>query len=132
MDVPTTAAHRLVELDEAECWGLLAGAEVGRLVWNGPDGPTALTVNHRLDGHDVLLRSTPYGSIGREVDDSPVAFQVDHVDVQQHAGWSVLLRGRAAFDYDAAAVAVDAWPEGRRTLLVRISPTSVSGRRLLA
>jgi hypothetical protein len=131
MTVPTPATHRLVELSEAECWDLLTGAVTGRLVWNGPDGPTAMTVNHQLDGHDVLLRSTPYGSIGREVDDSSVAFQADQVDPVEHAGWSVLLRGRAEFDYDASAVPVEVWPEGRRSLLVRIRPTSISGRRLL-
>ncbi len=65
-----------------------------------------------------------------------MAFEVDEFDDYTQSGWSVLVRGVASF-VAADELARDEglrpfpWADGVRTLIVRITPVSVSGRRLL-
>lgn len=132
----TAGVHRarIHELDAEECWRLLESAPIGRLVWRGGDGLSVATLNFTVDRHSILFRTVAYGSIARECDDSPVAFQADHADEATRTGWSVLVRGHAHVEYgDTVPIdTVDAWPEGSRLLAVRVVPGRVSGRRLTA
>ena len=63
-----------------------------------------------------------------------VAFEVDHIDVESNSGWSVVVHGRAEdvtrFDGPGFRVrAGDPWT-GPKDALLRITPTSVTGRRV--
>jgi nitroimidazol reductase NimA-like FMN-containing flavoprotein (pyridoxamine 5'-phosphate oxidase superfamily) len=124
--------HRLVELAADECWELAASRPVGRLAWAGPSGPTVIPVNFVVDGRTVRVRTTAYSAAARECDDSPVAFEVDTFDIDEHTGWSVLLRGRAHLEYgeQAREHAPEPWVTGPRTLVLWVDVTEVSGRRL--
>lgn len=125
------ASRRLVELDEQECWRLLAGPEIGRLAWVSSGGPVVVPVNFRLAGRLIVVRVSPYSRQAREIEDAEVAFEVDDVVVDRQTGWSVLVQGRAVFDYRReAGVDVEPWPEGQRPLQVVITPHSITGRRL--
>lgn len=125
------AGRRLTELDEEECWRLLAGPEIGRLAWVSTGRPVVVPVNFRLAEHLIVVRVSPYSRQAREIEDAEVAFEVDDVVADAHTGWSVLVQGRAAFDYRrVAGAAFEPWPEGQRPLQVVITPTSVSGRRV--
>lgn len=123
----------LAELTTDECWRLAASQPVGRLAWTSPHGPTVLPVNFAVDGEDVLIRTKAYSEVGRECDDTMVAFQVDSFDQDAHTGWSVLLRGRAHFEYDGPKTDSDPdpWVSGPRSLRLRIGISEVTGRRLL-
>lgn len=130
MDV-THPEPRLAELTEQECWELVDSTPIGRLVWSGTEGPIAVPVNFAVEGVDLVLRTTAYGLIARECEDSEVAMLVDVIDRYSRTGWSVLMRGFASFVYGATLTdAPDVWPEGRRSLQVRIAVTKVTGRRL--
>jgi uncharacterized protein len=125
------AGRRLRELDEEECWRLLAGAEIGRLAWVSAGQPVVVPVNFRLAGRLIVVRVSPYSRQAREVEDAAVAFEVDDVVVDRQTGWSVLVQGRAVFDYRRQVGAVvEPWPEGQRPLQVVITPRSVTGRRV--
>jgi nitroimidazol reductase NimA-like FMN-containing flavoprotein (pyridoxamine 5'-phosphate oxidase superfamily) len=126
-----TTSH-VVELTADECWELAASRPVGRLAWQSHDGPTVVPVNFVVDGHRVRIRTAAYSAMARECDDSPVAFEVDDVDEQARAGWSVLFRGRAHAQFHGweDGVEPDAWPDGSRGLRVEIDVREVSGRRL--
>lgn len=127
---------RVHELDQQECLELLANHPVGRIVFEDEHGPLALPVNYTLDGADVLLATSAYGSIARSVEGKRVAFEVDDVDTANEAGWSVLVRGRAT-QAEYLDLPIDPanrpypWAEGARAYIVRIEPTSVTGRRLI-
>jgi hypothetical protein len=126
----------LLELPEDECLRLLATRRVGRLVFVDEEGPVALPVNYVSQEGAILLRTSPHGSIGLHVRDRIVGFEVDDLDEASRTGWSVVLRGTASFvDTEDLPVGPGArpqpWPDGVRSLHVRISRTSVSGRRLL-
>lgn len=125
------AGRRLSELDEEECWRLLAGTEIGRLAWVSAGRPVVVPVNFRLAGRLIVVRVSPYSRQAREVEDAEVAFEVDDVVVDRQTGWSVLVQGRAVFDYRReAGVAFEPWPAGQRPLQVVITPRSVTGRRV--
>jgi nitroimidazol reductase NimA-like FMN-containing flavoprotein (pyridoxamine 5'-phosphate oxidase superfamily) len=124
-----------VELGTDECWTLLATSTVGRLAWSGPEGPTVLPVNFTVVGESIVFRTSPYAAAAREVDDLPVAFEVDDLDPGTRSGWSVLVRGTARLVYDDTLApgrsTPDVWAEGGRALHVVIAARQLTGRRLL-
>lgn len=133
----------LQELTEDECRELLATRAVGRIAWTAPDGPVLVPLNHVVDGEDVLVRTSPVTELGRAAQAArgglPVAYEVDDHDGFHQSGWSVLLRGTAEVEPRAALPVVGAtaaeepqpWAEGTRTLLLRLRPRTLTGRRLL-
>ena len=119
------------ELSEATCRRLLGENAIGRLVWHGQDGPSAQPVNYAVDGDDILVRLSPYSLAARECVGSVVAFEVDHVDPRTRRGWSVLARGLAQREpLPSSRTQVDVWPAGRRSLVLRIEVTRLTGRDL--
>ena len=124
-------------LSEAECMQLLAGSNFGRFAYNDNDGPVVIPVNYTVTSGTLLIATSPYSELAQHAHSvSAAAFQVDTIDVEQHTGWSVLVRGRTeAADYDDLPSAHTArpapWAAGTRTLYIRIVPRSVTGRRLL-
>jgi nitroimidazol reductase NimA-like FMN-containing flavoprotein (pyridoxamine 5'-phosphate oxidase superfamily) len=123
-------------LSEEECWALLAGHSLGRLGFTAHSGlPVILPVNYALDGRDVLVRSGPGPKLGAAERGDTVAFEVDQVDLESRSGWSVVLTGRAhvvspASQAERRALALEPWPAGPRSALLRIRVQHVSGRRL--
>ncbi|MCA1981872.1 pyridoxamine 5'-phosphate oxidase family protein [Nocardioides nematodiphilus] len=122
----------MVDMSEDECWRLLQSCDVGRLAWVSAGRPVVVPVNFRVVNRQIVIRISPYSLQGREIEDSRIAFEADQIDSHQRTGWSVLLRGHAAFDYRRdTGVGPEPWPEGHRPLHVLLSPSSVTGRRLL-
>ncbi|ANH39228.1 Pyridoxamine 5'-phosphate oxidase [Nocardioides dokdonensis FR1436] len=119
----------LIELDEATCWRLLASRPVGRLAWCQAAGPVLVPVNHTVEDRTVVVRTAPWASMVAQVDDSPVAYQVDDFDQVTREGWSVLVRGTAEVGYDASG-GPEPWPAGSHAATVRIRPVEVTGRRV--
>jgi uncharacterized protein len=127
---------RLTEMSAAECQDLMGSTSVGRVAFVDEDGPIVLPVNYVLDGDTVLFRTSPHNTVARHVDSSLVAFEVDEFDDFTQSGWSVLVRGMASF-VGPEDLSRDErlrpfpWADGVRTLLIRITPVAVSGRRIL-
>lgn len=126
----------LVDVSVDECWELLATMQFARLAWNSGSGPILLPVNFMVHGREIWMRTTAYSTIAEQVDESPIAVEVDDVDRETHVGWSVLLRGRAEVIYHEEQVpegvdALHTWPSGARPLWVRLRPDIVTGRRLV-
>jgi nitroimidazol reductase NimA-like FMN-containing flavoprotein (pyridoxamine 5'-phosphate oxidase superfamily) len=130
------------ELDEAECWGLIGRAEVGRIGFTGRYGPVVLPVNYRVHDGSLVFRTGEHSPMEEDLHtgitdaDYKVAFEIDDIDAAGHAGWSVLVQGAAHLVRDEEeqaelrSIGVDPWPGGVRESFVRISPTRVSGRRI--
>jgi nitroimidazol reductase NimA-like FMN-containing flavoprotein (pyridoxamine 5'-phosphate oxidase superfamily) len=125
----------LRELSTAECLELLAAHQVGRVAYCDELGPVVLPVNYALDQGTVLIQISPHSTLARHLRAGPASFQVDEFDEYTQSGWSVLVRGDAAYvDQDDLPKDDDrphAWAEGHRTLHVRITPHEIAGRRLL-
>ena len=124
----------LREIDKAECLELLAAHTVGRVAYCDDLGPVVLPVNYALDHDTVLIQISPHSTLATHLRSARASFEIDDFDDYNQSGWSVLVRGNAAYVETADLPDDDrpvAWAEGQRTLHVRITPHDISGRRLL-
>lgn len=137
--MPIVDARSGVEvIDRKRCLELLAGEELGRIGILDGRHPLVLPVNYALDGEAVVVRSGP-GSKLAASHGGPACFEVDHHDRETRAGWSVVVRGRleevTPLDgevYERVRHLAAPWlPEGR-THVLRLHPTSITGRRVPA
>lgn len=124
-------------LPRPECIRLLGAVQTGRVAYNHPDGPVVVPVNHVMHGADILFRTSPDTALGQHLVAGPVSFQVDDVDAFNQSGWSVLVHGTASYADEAdlpeyLSERPVPWAAGDRTVYIRIRPTLVTGRRLLA
>ena len=86
---------RWQELTKQECFGLLTGQHLGRVVLVDDQGPLALPVNFVVDHHTVLFRSDEGTKLEVASRGARVAFEVGGADEATRTGWSVLVRGEA-------------------------------------
>jgi nitroimidazol reductase NimA-like FMN-containing flavoprotein (pyridoxamine 5'-phosphate oxidase superfamily) len=127
---------RWQELSKDECFRLLAGQHLGRLVLVDDRGPIALPVNFVVDQHTVLFRTDEGTKLDVAGRGARVAFEVDGVDEAARTGWSVLVRGEAVEVTDPAELArvrrlpLYPWAPGGKGHYVRILPTLLTGRRI--
>lgn len=126
-------------LPTEECRELLAAKSVGRVGFNGPDGPQILPVNHVIYQDDIYFRTAAESAIARAMPDSRVAFEVDDIDELMQRGWSVLATGDADLVHDPDLL-VELWGDqgpkpwavGIRTQFIRIRANRLTGRRVLS
>ncbi len=132
IDARTWMEHLSVET----CWELLKTTPVGRVVVMVDGAPEVYPVNFVVDGRSVAFRTAP-GSKLRGLDRFPTTcFEADVIDADLHAGWSVMVKGRAVevarADETArlASMPLTLWTAGVKDHWVRIRPTEVTGRRI--
>jgi nitroimidazol reductase NimA-like FMN-containing flavoprotein (pyridoxamine 5'-phosphate oxidase superfamily) len=129
---------RVEVISRDECLVLLADACVGRLAFSANGFPDVLPVNYVLDG-DAIVFATADGSKLAACMRGRVAFEVDSTDEGTRSGWSVVVHGEA--DVVTAAhnpvlltrlhsLPLNPWADGERPHLVRITPNSITGRRI--
>lgn len=125
----------LRDLSRAECLELLTVTEVGRVAYCDEDGPVVLPVNYVFVDGVVLFRVSPYSLLARRLRWGAASFEIDDIDPFNETGWSVLVRGDADhLPPDRLPESDDKptpWAEGERTYHVRITPSSITGRRIL-
>jgi nitroimidazol reductase NimA-like FMN-containing flavoprotein (pyridoxamine 5'-phosphate oxidase superfamily) len=122
-----------------ECMRLLSGAVIGRVVFTASALPAIQPVNFVLDGDgSVVIRTAPGSRLASAARNAVVAFEVDDFDAATHAGWSVIVTGRANLVRDEgdlhrlADLPLHPWAGGHRTEYIRVAPEIVSGRRVAA
>ena len=127
---------RWEQLTKSECFGLLAGQHLGRVVLIDDLGPIAVPVNFVLDRDTVVFRSGEGTKLNVVDRGASVAFEVDRTDEATRTGWSVLVRGDAAEITDPDDLArvrgllLYPWAPGVKTHYVRIRPSALTGRRI--
>ncbi len=122
------------DLETEVCFRLAAVRPVGRVAFVADDRAVVYPVNHRVDGHTVVFRTSDTGPIGELIDGPTVTFEVDDADDAAETGWSVLMSGGLAAMSDtevAAVTALDVHPWAPdRDRWVRLVPDAVSGRAI--
>jgi nitroimidazol reductase NimA-like FMN-containing flavoprotein (pyridoxamine 5'-phosphate oxidase superfamily) len=128
--------YALRALSPAECFDLLEPGGIGRVGFMSADGIMMLPVNFAVTGKTIIFRTAP-DTLLAVYGNAQVSFEVDHLDEALHAGWSVLLHGRAHRVTEEHEVKrleggthLEPWAAGARDVYVRITPTRISGRRL--
>jgi nitroimidazol reductase NimA-like FMN-containing flavoprotein (pyridoxamine 5'-phosphate oxidase superfamily) len=137
-----SATRRVLDvLSDAECMDLLASGGLGRLVYDGPFGPTALPVTYKIDKGSIVLGTWDTVLFDEDLRtgiahaEYHVAVEADQIDTQAREGWVVLVRGAAHHldTEDERAPFIDAglepWPEGVPAHFIRVNPTSIWGNR---
>lgn len=132
---PRGTSH-LREMSLEECWEHLATRSVGRMAYNDRHGPVVVPLNYLVADGRIWIRTASYDDLAVHLPDQQAAFEVDSIDEHAHAGWSVLLRGRAEHqvvgrDHPASTWPdPDPWPDGVRRMTFCLDPREVTGRVL--
>jgi nitroimidazol reductase NimA-like FMN-containing flavoprotein (pyridoxamine 5'-phosphate oxidase superfamily) len=132
----------LEELDENECLYLISPGGVGRIAYTGRFGPAVLPVNYTVKDGAIVFRTAEHGALDEDLRtgirnaDFMVAFEIDDINMAARHGWSVLVQGPAHHltgDEEAAAreAGVDTWAPGGRDLFIKITPSRMTGRRVV-
>jgi Pyridoxamine 5'-phosphate oxidase len=83
------------ELDEVECWVLLAQASLGRIALSIKALPAILPVQYYLDGRTLAICLGQHRIPTKSVEDTVVAFAADAVNSSSQSGWTVQAQGVA-------------------------------------
>jgi uncharacterized protein len=126
------------ELPYDTCLQLLRDGEVGRVAVCTPDGPRIVPVNYAVDDERIVFRTTPYSALGMHSwGGGRLAFAIDHVDSEEHTGWSVVATGPGQLVEDGEELRrirdlhdPQPWAGGQRWLYVSLPWQDLTGRRI--
>lgn len=122
-------------LSRTECLHLLSTEQLGRVGVSFGALPAILPVNYALLGDNIVFRSAPGTKLTAALEETVVAFEVDAVEPDRTAAWSVMVVGRSEWLANRAALKeaqrlpLHPWAPGSRDYFVRITPQRISGRR---
>ncbi|ORA83693.1 pyridoxamine 5'-phosphate oxidase family protein [Mycobacterium malmoense] len=120
-------------LPEHECWDLLAGAALGRLVTSVDGQPEIFPVNYVVQHRTVLFRTAEGTKLVSTAINHRVLFEADDHNVAE--GWSVIIKGIARSLHtneqieEAERAQLLSWTTSEKTHYVRVIPEMVTGRR---
>ena len=125
-------------LPSDECQRLLATRRLGRIGLSVAGRPVILPVNYVFDRGTIVFRTGEGTKFDTAVRGAFVAFEIDDADMAEHTGWSVLVTGVAEEISDsdeidrAEALRLRPWARGIKTHYLRLTPVTVTGRRIAA
>jgi nitroimidazol reductase NimA-like FMN-containing flavoprotein (pyridoxamine 5'-phosphate oxidase superfamily) len=133
-----TRPRQTLELIPQECWDLLRGTSVGRVVFTMKAMPAIRPVNHVVDGQTIIIRSHLASAIAGHAsrDGSVVCYEADEIDPVGHTGWSVIATGMARLVTDPDAIrryqqALEPWVARDMDQVITITPATITGIRLV-
>jgi hypothetical protein len=117
------------------CRQLLADTTtVGRIGFCDENGQQLVPVNFVYRDDCIYFRTSARGFLARLGSGcADVAFEIDHIDLLTQTGWSVLVKGATEEARDAGDLGPEwlrPWAGGYRSVIVRLTPQSVAGRRV--
>jgi nitroimidazol reductase NimA-like FMN-containing flavoprotein (pyridoxamine 5'-phosphate oxidase superfamily) len=133
---PVTDHAGLQTLSLDTCLHLLRSVPVGRVAFPWAGEVLILPVNHVVDGQDVVFQTTYGAKLTASQQGRPVTFEVDAFDGGTHSGWSVVVEGVPEPVEDDEEIrrlrqaGLRSWVDAGPSMVVRIRPTSVTGRRI--
>jgi nitroimidazol reductase NimA-like FMN-containing flavoprotein (pyridoxamine 5'-phosphate oxidase superfamily) len=116
-----------------ECWDLMAGVTLGRLVTSVDGQPEIFPVNYAVQNRTVLFRTAEGTKLVSTAINNRVLFEVDDHNVAE--GWSVIVKGRARSlrtdeqIEEAERAQLLPWTSTEKTHYLRVMPEVVTGRR---
>lgn len=143
--MPSTRPRQAIELTESECWKLLSGVSLGRIVFTHRAMPAIRPVNHLVDQRTIILRTHLGAAIAARATtrDSAtnttgtvVCYEADELDTERHTGWSVIVTGFARLVHDPDLIEryskqLEPWIAGKMDHVIAIEPQIITGLRLV-
>jgi uncharacterized protein len=123
-------------LEHHECWAMLRTVSVGRLAVLVDGRPDIFPINYAVDGGTLVFRTGEGTKLSGASGDAAVALEADGVDSATGLAWSVVVKGTGRVVtgtdevLDTSQLYLFPWQAGRKDAFVRITPDSVTGRRL--
>lgn len=124
-------------LSEDEARELLAAGGVGRVGLTIGALPAIFPVNYKVIDGAIVFRTAPGSKTAAATAGAVVAFEVDDYQASERTGWSVLAVGQAELVHDlhltfeVLDMHLEPFADGKRSHIVRIEPTFLSGRRII-
>jgi hypothetical protein len=129
--------RQALQLMPEECWDLLCGTSLGRVVFTSRAMPAVRPVNHLIDGRTIIIRSHLGSAITGHVsrDGAVVCYEADDIDPVRHTGWSVIATGTARLITDVKAASryqkvLEPWVAETMDQVIAITPGIITGTRL--
>jgi nitroimidazol reductase NimA-like FMN-containing flavoprotein (pyridoxamine 5'-phosphate oxidase superfamily) len=122
-------------LSETDCWNLMSGVALGRLITSVDGEPEVFPVNYVVQRRTVLFRTGVGTKLISAAINHRVAFEADDHGVTE--GWSVVVKGMARIlwtteeIYEAERAQVLPWTATAKHHWVRVRPLTVTGRRFV-
>jgi len=125
---------RITRLGSEECWRLLDGTGVGALATAADDRPDVFPINYLVDGKTLVFRTAPGTKVAELAIAPHAAFIVQGRESDGY--WSVVMRGLVEMLPDevevigSGALELASWGAGSKRVFLRLTPSSVEGRRV--
>lgn len=122
-------------LSEEQCWALISGVALGRLVTNMDGAQEIFPVNFVVQRQTVLFRTAEGTKLFGTIMNDQVLFEADDHTVA--GGWSVVIRGTARVLFGADEIheadraGLYPWIATQKLRFVRITPAQITGRRFV-
>lgn len=130
-----TPARTFTHLDADDCWRLVGGHGIGRVVFTGDTYTQVVPTTYDALNGTAYFRAPTFGELARRVDGRIASLQVDDIDRGTFTGWSVLMTGIAHRVDDPAVVASlwalgrpHAWFPGKQTQWIALPVDTVRGQ----
>lgn len=130
--------RQVLELTEPECWELLGGVSLGRVVFTMRAMPAIRPVNHLVEDKTIIIRSHLGAAIAGHAagEGAVVCYEADQIDPDRHTGWSVIVTGLARLVEEPGATAryeqqLEPWVARQMNYVIAIKPEIVNGIRLV-
>jgi len=127
----------LEEMDESECWDLLAHVTIGRLGLHFGAIPRIVPMHFTVFDKRIVVSTAIGAAVTHALRDAVVAFQVDDFHLNTPKGCSVVAVGPSTRVTDLRTLnAVDGlptepWTPCQRQCVTQIEPRLISGRRFV-
>ena len=132
-----TRPRQTLDLIPDECWDLLRGASLGRVVFTMRAMPAIRPVNHLVDGRMIVIRSHLGSAIAGHASSNGavVCYEADDIDPVRHTGWSVIATGMARLVTDPDVIGryqqkLEPWVSRPMDQVIAITPETITGIRL--
>lgn len=116
------------DLEERECWELLASASLGRIALSVDALPAILPVQYYLAGRSLAICLGQHRIPERSVEGKVVAFAADAIDDVSRSGWTVQAQGVTQLSsIDGGAPRHCGQPDAGQ--IVHMNPVNMIGHR---
>lgn len=128
----------MIELSPRECQEYLDRGGIGRLAFPTPKGLRIVPLNYCTNADAIVFRTVPDSELGTYGEGADAVFEIDEIDNEAEAGWSVVAFGRLERPSEIDEVwdirgwrNPTPWSGDHRNFHMKLRWSTLTGRRIL-